>query len=175
MPAQQPPAVPGVFLDHLDASITQALQIASAADQLVVRASLIALARIARETAPHARNVWLREGECSDGCDSGCDCAPLVVTGSFGEDDQAARAMQPYAANLWAGNNGLWLPHVTDVSGTYKLDIDRALAIPQPDSRLGYTRGEVKYGAGQTPGQGGQPSPTRYFPIDFTEKVNPDD
>ena len=166
-----PPAVPGVFLDHLDASIAQAVQIASAADQLVVRASLIAIARIARHARPGCTEVTFYE-----------DDNEYLAPGGWVEDNEDAdaeaveEAIKWYAASLWRGNDSLWGPYITEAErenlsqpARYVLDVERALAIPQPGSRLGYTRGEVKYGAGQTPGRDGQPSPTRYFPIDFTE------
>ena len=165
------PAVPGVFLDHLDASIAQAAQIASAADLIVVRASLIAIARIARQARPGCTEMTFYE-----------DDNEYLAPGGWVEDSDAAgaedteEAIKWYAANLWRGNDSLWEPYFTQAErveltqpARYVLDVERALAIPHPASQLGYTRGEVKYGAGQTPGRAGQPSPTRYFPIDFTQ------
>lgn len=174
--AGQQPAVPGVFLGHLDASIAQAVQISSAAEAIIVRASLIAIARLARHADPAATTVTFRPRECDDtDCDSMCLGPAGWITEYEADDAQAVEdAIAEYGYNLRRDNDSLWDGYITEVErphrqSRYVLNIAKALAIPQPNSELGYKRGEVKYGAGQTPGRDGQPSPTRYFPIDFTE------
>jgi hypothetical protein len=159
-----------VFLEHLDASIGQAGQIMGNAEEIMVLASLIAIARIARHARPACTDVTFTE--CDDE-----GCGHFQVTGWVTDDEdteETEHLIKLYAINVRRCNDAIWGPYVTEVppdrlpgATLLVLDIARALAIPQPPSQLGYTRGEVKYGAGQTPGRPGQPSPTRYFPVDF--------
>src|SRR5215471_5528443 len=104
------PAVPGVFLDHLDASIAQAVQIGSAADQIVVHASLIAIARIARHARPGCTEVTFYEDDNEYLAPGG-----WVVDNEDADAEDVEDAIKWYAATLWRGNDSLWLPYITEV------------------------------------------------------------